>query len=215
MLKEETGDQRIGVALDEWGVWHPEAREWGPRDAEARLPVTYEQAGTLRDALAAGVMLEVFHRQCNVMSMANLAQVVNVLQAPIMTEGAKMWLTPTFHALNLHTPHLNAQALPVVVDQGDNLPNGTSTVTATASLSAQGTAITLINRHYTKQAITRFAVRGTQGVGHLLSAENANAVNSAEHPDQVRLIDLPVSRDGAEGWCVELPPHSMATVVIR
>src|SRR3712207_7070105 len=52
----------IGIALDEWGVWHPEARPWGPRGELARDPVTYEQANTLRDALAAAIALEGFHR---------------------------------------------------------------------------------------------------------------------------------------------------------
>ena len=67
----------------------------------------------LRDALAAAVALEGFHRQCNVLTLANLAQVVNVLQAPVMTDGARMWLTPTYHALRMHTPHIGATALPV------------------------------------------------------------------------------------------------------
>ncbi len=86
--------QPIKIALDEWGVWHPEARPWGPTHELMREPLSYEQAGTMRDALAAGIALEVFHRQCNVLSLANLAQIVNVLHAPVMTEGAAMWLTP-------------------------------------------------------------------------------------------------------------------------
>jgi alpha-L-arabinofuranosidase len=218
LLREEaearTG-RRIGIAFDEWGVWHPEAREWGPGTVERRSPVTYEQAGTLRDALAAAAMLEAFHRQCNVLSLANLAQVVNVLQAPVMTEGAQLWLTPTYHALNLHVPHINAQALSVIVDQGDSLPTGTSAVTATASASAGSIAVTLINRHYTREAVVRFGAPGGQGTGQLLAAEQANAVNSAARPDLVRLVDLPISREGADRWCVEMPPHSMATVIVK
>src|SRR5688572_27650698 len=78
ILQEATcGERRIGIALDEWGVWHPEARPWGPGEVERRAPVTYEQAGTLRDALAAAIALGGFHRQCHVLSMANLAQIVN------------------------------------------------------------------------------------------------------------------------------------------
>lgn len=72
------GKQRIGIALDEWGVWHPEARPWGSGDVARQAPVTYEQAGTLRDALAAAVALEGFHRQCNVLTLANLAQAERV-----------------------------------------------------------------------------------------------------------------------------------------
>ncbi|MFO7170108.1 MAG: alpha-L-arabinofuranosidase C-terminal domain-containing protein, partial [Chloroflexota bacterium] len=88
IIADATGGQhRIGIALDEWGVWHPEARLWGPGDVPRREPLTYEQAGTLRDALAAAVALEGFHRQCQQLTLANLAQVVNVLHAPVMTDG--------------------------------------------------------------------------------------------------------------------------------
>jgi alpha-N-arabinofuranosidase len=215
MLSAEAAGQNIGIALDEWGVWHPEAREWGPGSVTRRSPVTYEQANTLRDALAVGVVLEAFHRQCTVMSMANLAQVVNVLQAPVMTEGERMWLTPTYHALHLHVPHIGAEALPVSIDQADNLPDGTGAVTGTASRTAQGTAVTLINRHYTNEAVVRFNATGLNAQGKLLSADRPNAVNSAQQPDHVQLVEMAVSADGENSWCVELPPHSMATVFIQ
>ena len=75
-------------------MWHPEARNWGPGEVARREPVTYEQANTLRDALAAAVALEGFHRQCNVLTLANLAQIVNVLQSVVMTEGAAHLVDP-------------------------------------------------------------------------------------------------------------------------
>jgi len=54
------------------------------------------------DAIAAAVGLEGLHRQCDILTLANLAQVVNVLHAPVMTEGAAMWVTPTYYAFQLH-----------------------------------------------------------------------------------------------------------------
>src|SRR5205085_5996373 len=112
----------------------------------------YEQANTLRDALAAGIALEGFHRQCNVLTLANLAQIVNVLQAVVMTEGSRMWLTPTYHALRLHAPHIGATALPVEIAHGGSLPDGAPAVSATASRTDAGLAVTLINRHYKQEA---------------------------------------------------------------
>jgi alpha-N-arabinofuranosidase len=104
------GKQRIGIALDEWGVWHPEARDWGPHDVPHRSPTTYEQAGTLRDALAAAIALEGFHRQCQVLTMANLAQVVNVLHAPLKQRRAsgRFWLrgTKNDHSAALPEAHV-------------------------------------------------------------------------------------------------------------
>jgi alpha-N-arabinofuranosidase len=214
LLQEESPHRKIGIALDEWGVWHPEAREWGPGQVARRSPVTYEQANTLRDALAVGVALETFHRHCDVLSMANLAQIVNVLQSVVMTAGQQMWLTPTYYALQLHTPHLGATALPVAIEGGNILPDGSSAVTATASRGSQGTAVTLINRHYTQETVVRFEALGMQGQAQLLSADQANAVNSLAQPDRVRTAALAVAREGSHGWCLELPPHSLATVVI-
>ena len=207
---------RIGIALDEWGVWHPEARPWGPRGTvECRSPVTYEQANTLRDALAVAVALEGFHRQCNVLTLANLAQIVNVLQAPVMTEGNRMWVTPTYHALRLHIPHIGATALPVDAEHGSTLPDGTPAVSATASHKDGQQAITLINRHHDQSASVRLVGGSTaQATGQLLTASSPREVNSVDQPDRVAPTTLAVDRDG-DSYRVELPPHSLATVVIH
>ncbi len=211
------GRHRIGIALDEWGVWHPEARPWGPRGAaECRSVITYEQANTMRDAVATGIALEGFHRQCHVLTLANLAQIVNVLQAVVMTDGPQMWLTPTYHALRLHQPHLGATALPVDIAHGSSLANGSSAVSATASQSNNGIAVTLINRHWDQPASVQIA--GVDGMGtasgQLLAADSPRATNSVDEPNRVAPMPLNVPRDGA-GYRVELPPHSLATVVLQ
>ncbi len=213
------GERRIGVALDEWGVWHPEARPWGPDNEIHREPVTYEQAGTMRDALAAAVALEGFHRQCHVLSLANLAQIVNVLHAPVMTEGNSIWLTPTYYALQLHTAHLGAAALPVEVTQGISIPGGqseTSAVTGTASRGTSGAAVTLINRHFSQEATVTLEMTDVTEVrsASILTGESPYAANSLQTPDHVKLSDLQVSQDGGQ-WRIELPAHSMATIEFR
>ncbi|MBV9788092.1 MAG: alpha-N-arabinofuranosidase [Chloroflexi bacterium] len=219
IIDDATGGQRrIGIALDEWGVWHPEARAWGPgSDITRRAPTTYEQANTLRDALAAAVALEGFHRQCHVLSMANLAQIVNVLQAVVMTDGAQMWLTPTYHALRLHLPHIGTTALPVTIEQGTSLADGSPAVSATASRTSDGLAVTLINRHIDQPAAVRFTCDDApdQAVGEILTADRPQAGNSAADPNRVAPTTLTVNRDGGNSWHVDLPPHSLATIVLR
>jgi alpha-N-arabinofuranosidase len=218
IIRDATGGKHpIGIGLDEWGVWHPEARPWGPGEVSRREPVTYEQAGTLRDALAAAVALEGFHRQCQVLTLANLAQVVNVLHAPVMTDGARMWLTPTYHALRMHTPHIGATALPVDIAHGDNLPDGSIAVSATASRTDDGVAVTLINRHYQNPASVCLVCADSpeRATGQLLAAESPRAHNDAGMPDRVAPTALAVQRDGRDSWLAELPPHSIATVVFR
>ncbi len=209
----------LKIALDEWGVWHPEARPWGPNNQLQRLPLSYEQANTMRDALATGVALEVFHRQCNVLSLANLAQIVNVLHAPVMTDGAAMWLTPTYYALQLHIPHLSATAVSIDVTHGAAIPGGsadnpTNAVTATASTSGQGTAVTLINRHYDQGASVSLITSGLTRVvtARVLAGDSPRAQNSISQPEHIKLVDLAVQADGSNQWRVELPAHSMATI---
>jgi alpha-N-arabinofuranosidase len=216
IIQDATGGKHpIGIALDEWGVWHPEARDWGPGDVARRKPTTYEQASTLRDALAAAVGLEGFHRQCRVLTLANLAQIVNVLHAPVMTDGARMWLTPTYHALRLHAPHIGATALPVEIGHSDHLPDGSSAVTATASRTHEGLALTLVNRHFDQGAGVRVVCADApeQATCQMLTADNPRAGNSAEQPDRVAPTHLSVANDGRGAWRVELPPHTLATVV--
>jgi alpha-N-arabinofuranosidase len=211
-----TSDRRIGVALDEWGVWHPEARTFGQDCEIHREPITYEQAGTMRDAVATAIALEGFHHQCNVLALANLAQVVNVIHASVMTEGAAMWLTPTYHVFQLHKPHIGATALPVDVVHGGTISDGkSSAVTATASRSTNGMAVTLTNRHYDQPASVTLTVPANEQVvqAQMLTSQDARDGNSAVQPDRVKPAKLHVAADGMKKWRMELPPHAVVTLV--
>ncbi|MBZ0285421.1 MAG: alpha-N-arabinofuranosidase [Anaerolineae bacterium] len=211
-----TNTHKVGIALDEWGVWHPEARSWGPDNELHRSPITYEQAGTMRDAVATAIALEGFHHQCDVLALANLAQIVNVLHAPVMTEGAAMWLTPTYYTLQMHTPHLGAMALKVDVTEGSSMPGHVNAaVTATASTGQHGKTVTLVNRHFSESASVRLAAGAVGQVVNamLLASDSPRAVNSAQDPDCVKPVSLAVQADGAGQWRLELPAHSIATVV--
>jgi len=204
----------IPIALDEWGVWHPEARDWGPGDAARRMPPTFEQANTLRDALAAGIALEGFHRQCRNLSMANTAQVVNVLHAVVMTEGREVVKTPTYHAFALHRPHVGAEALVTEVATDAKLPSGRPAVSATASRSSGGRAVTVINRHLGRPVPVVVEAAGASLLrAQVLHADEPNAVNDVKRPNRVALGPLQVEGGGAQGrFRFTLPAHSMATV---
>ncbi len=81
-------DKKVALYVDEWGTWYdPEA---------GRNPGFLYQQNTLRDALVASLTLDIFHRHADRVKMANIAQMVNVLQAMILTDKEKMTLTPTY-----------------------------------------------------------------------------------------------------------------------
>jgi alpha-N-arabinofuranosidase len=212
LIAQASGDgRRMGLALDEWGVWAPESRRVPEPPAHP-----YEQPSTVRDALAVGVALEGFHRQCGVLKLANLAQVVNVLQAVVVTDGARMFCTPTYHAFRLHAAHLGATALPVHTSAGESLPDGSPAVTGTASRAGGGIAVTLINRHLTLAADVCVDVGEEVGgaTGQILTADSPRATNCADEPDRVALAPLTVTAEGRRACRVQLPPHSMATLQI-
>ena len=98
-------DKRVGLIVDEWGTWHDPEPGTHPR-------FLYQQ-NTLRDALVAGINLNIFNNHCDRVQMANIAQTINVLQAVILTEGEKMILTPTYHVFDMYKVHQNAQQLSV------------------------------------------------------------------------------------------------------
>ena len=197
-------ERKIGIALDEWGVWHADARGWGDGE-EGRYDGDYTQAGTLRDALAAAVALEGFHRQCAVLTLCNLAQIVNVLHAPVMTDGADFWTTPTYHVLRMHAPHVGAEALPTTVE-------AETKVSATATRREGRTTVSVVNRSYRDANAVLLAGLSGPVVAELLHAA-PEAQNSAAEPNRVAPQPLEVKTDD-EGIWLPLPPHSFATVTV-
>ncbi|HPX48393.1 MAG TPA: alpha-L-arabinofuranosidase C-terminal domain-containing protein, partial [Treponemataceae bacterium] len=98
-------ERRIGMIVDEWGSWH--------QVEPGTNPGFLYQQNTLRDALVAGITLNIFNNHADRVRMANLAQVANVLQSPILTEGDRMVLTPTWHIFDMYKEHQGAALLPV------------------------------------------------------------------------------------------------------
>jgi alpha-L-arabinofuranosidase len=97
------------------------------------------------------------------------------------------------------------------------LPNGGSAVTATASRTPDGLALTLINRHLDQGASVRVncADAPRQANGQMLTADSPTAGNSGAQPDRVAPSHLPIANDGRDAWRIELPPHTLATVLFR
>src|SRR5260370_31445927 len=93
-------EKRVAMVVDEWGTWF---------DVEPGTnPGFLYQQNTIRDALVAGLSLNIFNNHAHRVHMANIAQTVNVLQAMVLTEGEKMLLTPAYHAFKMHKAHQGA-----------------------------------------------------------------------------------------------------------
>ena len=103
--------KRVALLLDEWGTWF---------DVEpGTIPGHLYQQNTMRDAMVAAMCLNVFNGMTDRLKMANIAQIVNVLQSMILTKGDKMLLTPTYHVFRMYNVHQNATFVPSDYSAGE------------------------------------------------------------------------------------------------
>ncbi len=190
-------EKEIGMIVDEWGTWYTVE----PGTNEGFL---YQQ-NTIRDAVVAGMTLNIFNKHSDRVKMANLAQMINVLQAVLLTEGEKMIKTPTYHVFHMYQYHQDAQLLEssmvteqIGAEEEYQVPNLTESVS-----QAEGGArhITLTNhdadRDYEVEAV--IANRKAAGVRGEIVCGEMHAMNTFEEPDRVAVrefSDITVTENG-------------------
>jgi alpha-N-arabinofuranosidase len=96
-------EKKIGLSVDEWGTWF--------KVEPGTNPGFLYQQNTVRDALVAGITLNIFNKHCDRVKLACVAQMVNVLQSVILTDGEKMLRTPTYHVFHMYRHHQGAELL--------------------------------------------------------------------------------------------------------
>ncbi len=208
-------ERRVGLIVDEWGTWH---------NVEAGTePGFLYQQNTLRDALVAGITLNILNQHCQRVYMANLAQTVNVLQALILTSGEKMLLTPTYHVFDLYQVHQDASLLPTRVEnqtgyvfQGERLPQ----VNLSASRDEQGRVhVSLCNLDPNTDAEVQLTLEGVTAIGSIaartLTASAMQAHNTFDHPEKVEPGEFQSFVVRGAGIQIQLPPMSVTVLEIR
>jgi alpha-N-arabinofuranosidase len=206
-------DRKVALIVDEWGTWH--LVEPGTN------PGFLYQQNTLRDALVAGVTLNIFNNHCSRVRMANIAQMINVLQAMILTDKEKMILTPTYHVFEMYTVHHNAKLLPSEVQSADyqsgsgKLPQ----VSASASRDQAGRIhVTLCNldpQHAAEVACELQGAKAAQVSGHILTAPEMNAHNTFEQPETLKTAAFAGARIAAGGFAATLPAKSVVVLELE
>lgn len=202
--------RRIGLIVDEWGTWY---------DVEAGTnPGFLYQQNTLRDALVAGINLNIFNNHCSRVSMANIAQTVNVLQAIILTEGAKMILTPTYHVFNMYKVHQGAELLQVDTTEdpkkfGDaQIPQ----LSVSASRDDQNRIhLSLCNLHPGESLAVDCELRGTTATavqGRILTGNRMNLHNTFDTPEALKPVAFSETILKEDRLQVALPPMSVTVL---
>ncbi|HUX22865.1 MAG TPA: alpha-L-arabinofuranosidase C-terminal domain-containing protein [Spirochaetia bacterium] len=209
----------IGLVIDEWGTWYPEARS----------DTGLEQQNTMRDALVAALNLDIFVRNADVVAMANIAQTINVLQAMILTRGERMVLTPSYHVFEMYRHHQAGESVRVLTESpaapdgaaGSGPAGNLSLVAGSASLKEKRLFLTLTNSHIDESVDVEVVILGAghpsvhSVKGRQLAGSDVHDHNSFEHSDGVRPTELLPSWKGGDRTTLRLPAHSVSALELE
>ena len=211
--------KQIGLLVDEWGTWWDEE----PGTIAGHL---YQQ-NSMRDAFVAALSLNVFHRHTDRIRMANIAQVVNVLQSMILTDTkgtGHMVLTPTYHVFNMYKDFQEATYLPMDVktdsmDVRDN--RRIPLLSSSAARKADGTiVVSLANVSLDKEQNVELSLEGIAAKpksvsGKILSCKAITDYNDFEHPDRVVPAEFKGAKLSKQTVTVKVPAKSIAVIRIK
>jgi alpha-N-arabinofuranosidase len=205
--------KKIAFDVDEWGTWYdPEpGREAG---------FLYQQ-NTLRDALVAAVSLNIFHHHADRVRMTNIAQMINVLQAMILTDGPRMLLTPTYHVFHMFIPFQDATLLPtdVAVQRYALGKYSVPAVSVSAARTRTGSlVVALVNLQPGKPVPVSVSLAGavpSHVTGEVLTAPDMDSHNTFENPTAVRPTALSGATLHGGQLSVTLPPKSVVVVQLN
>jgi alpha-N-arabinofuranosidase len=203
----------VALVVDEWGAWH--------QVEPGTNPGFLYQQNTLRDALVAGISLNIFNRHCDRVRMANIAQTVNVLQAMILTDKARMLLTPTFHVFEMYSVHQDATLLPSDLTCADYQFGSQKTAGLSASASrdkAGKVHVTLCNLNPNAPAELTCELKGVKAgrvSGRVLTATEMQAHNTFDAPETIRPAEFKDVKVTGEGLTATLPAKSVVVLEIE
>lgn len=212
-MDEFDPDRKIALVVDEWGCWHKDGT--GPSKGYN----LFEQQSSMRDAVVAAMTLNIFNNRCDVVKMANVAQLCNNLHSLYLAGGEHFVETPNYHVFDMFkthqgAKHINTRVKCEVLEREGYRP--LETVSASASQKDGKVTITLANLSGEEEAVITLSAAGgvlpEQGTITILSHEDLHAVNDFENPVRV----VPETRKILLGETKEirLPKGAVASLVL-
>jgi alpha-N-arabinofuranosidase len=205
--------KRVGLMVDEWGTWY---------DAEPgeNMGALYQQ-NTLRDAVVAGINLNIFNNHCDRVKMANIAQMVNVLQSMVLTDADRMVLTPTYFVFKMYRVHQGATLIPIDLAAPEYALGQVSvpSLNASASRDKEGKlhlSVVNLDPNHTAEITTNIeGLAASKITGEVLTASTMNAMNTFDNPNAVQ--PSPFSGFSVTNTEVNLrvPPKSVIVLEIQ
>jgi len=206
-------ERKVDLILDEWGAWY---------DVEPGTNRGFLfQQNTLRDALVAAINLNIFNTNCDRVSMANIAQTVNVLQAMILTKEEKMILTPTYHVFEMYKVHQDATLLPIHIKCADYQYEDESIPALHASASCNESNqihLSLCNLDPNQTRTLNCEIRGKgfkRVSGRILTADEMQAHNTFDTPERVKSAHFHEFKIKESRINIYIPPKSVVILEIQ
>lgn len=206
-------EKRVGLIVDEWGGWY---------DVEPGTnPGFLYQQNTMRDALIAGINLNIFNKHCDRVRMANIAQMVNVLQAVILTEGDKMILTPTYHVFNMYKNHMESSLVDSFIETeeiGLEEENKVPNLNESVSIDSEGRINITINNLSITDAYDVEGVivdKKVKSVKAQILTNDMNAHNTFDKPEEVKPVEFNDYKITEKGLDFKIPACSVISLVLE
>ncbi|HEY0945665.1 MAG TPA: alpha-N-arabinofuranosidase [Opitutaceae bacterium] len=206
--------KRVGMIVDEWGTWY---------DVEPGTnPGFLYQQNSVRDAIVAGLNFHIFHKHADRIHMANIAQMVNVLQAMILTDKEKMLRTPTYWVFEMFKVHQGGTVLPVELQTPDYAHGDGKIPAVSASATKHATSgavhLSLVNTNPNQPATVTCSLSGLSAKsvsGRVLTADAMNAHNTFEKPDAVQPAAFKGATLAGDKLTIALPAKSVVVLELR
>lgn len=204
--------RRVGLMVDEWGTW------WDVEDGTN--PGHLYQQNTMRDAICAALTLNIFHRHTERVRMANIAQIVNVLQSMILTtpEG-DMVLTPTYHVFEMYRPFQGATPITLdgVMPERKTSNGAYPLVSISAAKATDGkTVVALVNTDLSQeQTIDLAGMTGRIARARILTSGDVRDYNDFGRANVVAPADFKGAKMSKQALTVKLPARSIVVVEVE
>lgn len=201
------------LSVDEWGGWYDVVQ--GTNGA------FLFQQNTMRDAMIAGCTLNIFNNHCDRVKMANLAQIINVLQAVILTDKEKMIVTPTYHVMEMYNVHQDATMLPVTVASNKYIVDKQmlDAVSVSASKDKNGLVhISLVNIDANNEQEVTIELEGLSEksvTGRILRSDKLQDHNTFDNPDKVKPAVFNGASLNGSNLSVKIPPFSVIVLELK
>ena len=213
VMDKNDPQKKVGFYVDEWGTWYDVTGDDNPG-------FLYQQ-NSLRDAVVAALNFHIFHKHADRVHMTNIAQMVNVLQAMVLTDKEKMLLTPTYYAYQMYVPFQDASSLPVTLKKvpryrlGKQQVDGVSATAARAKNGKIYLALVNVNPHQAEAVdVNLNGVTVQAASGQLLTAAAMDAHNTFAKPDAIKPVAY--SAQAANGkLTLALPAKSVLVVALE